>query len=142
MGVGLVKLFGRHSGFIAMAASQASRDVNLCIIPESVYELEGPNGYYEWIKTRLEKKRHCVIVVAEGAAIGCLDKKEELQPTGQTDPSGNPILVDIGGYLKKNIPIAMKARGIECVLKYVDPTYMVRTIPANSSDRVLCTQLA
>jgi len=82
LGVGLVRLFGRHSGFIAMAATQSNRDVNLCIIPEAAYNLEGEYGYYEWIKSRLEKRRHCVIVVAEGAASGCIDKKEELQPSG------------------------------------------------------------
>jgi 6-phosphofructokinase 1 len=73
-GIGLVKIMGRNAGFIALHASLANRDVNLVMIPEAQYELGGEFGYYEWIRKRIESKGHCVIVVAEGAANGCLDK--------------------------------------------------------------------
>jgi 6-phosphofructokinase 1 len=140
-GIGLVKLMGRNSGFIAMHASLANRGVNLCMIPEAEYTLEGETGYYEWIRKRLEHKRHCVVVVAEGAAAGCQDKADEMQQSG-TDPSGNPILFDIGHYLQQEIPKYLKSKGLSPTLKYIDPTYMIRTVPANASDRVLCSSLA
>jgi 6-phosphofructokinase 1 len=138
-GIGLVKLMGRNSGFIALHSSISSRDVNLCLIPECEYELNGPNGVYSYIVNRLRKKGHAVIVVAEGAATGCLDEK--LENSGK-DASGNPILFDIGKHLKEGIVKHCKSVGIEPTLKYIDPTYMIRTVPANSSDKMLCTMLA
>jgi 6-phosphofructokinase 1 len=138
-GIGLVKLMGRNSGFIALHSSLSNRNVNLCLIPESEYELNGPNGVYSYIVNRLKVKGHAVIVVAEGAASGCLD--ENLGNSGK-DASGNPILYDIGKHLKDGIVKTCKAQGIEATLKYIDPTYMIRSVPANSNDRLLCTMLA
>lgn len=80
-----------------------------------------------------------MIVVAEGAAEACLD--ENLETEG-TDPSGNPILFDIGGFLKKEIVKYCSEKGINATLKYIDPSYIIRTAPANSADKMLCTILA
>lgn len=138
-GVGLVKLMGRNSGFIALHSSISNRNVNLCLIPESEYELNGPNGVYSYVINRLKAKGHAVIVVAEGAASACKDEK--LENNGK-DASGNPILFDIGKHLKDGINKACKAAGVDVTLKYIDPTYMIRTVAANASDRILCTMLA
>lgn len=138
-GLGLVKLMGRNSGFIAMQASNANRNVNLCLIPESEYELNGPNGVYEYISQRLQIKHHAVVVVAEGAASSCMDEK--LVSSG-TDASGNAILYDIGKHLKDGIVKYCKNKGINITLKYIDPTYMIRTVPAISSDKILCAALS
>lgn len=135
-GVGLVKLMGRNSGFIAMNATIASRDVNVCLIPEVPYEIK---RVVEYVHRRLMHKNHCVIVVAEGAASACVDQR--LVKEG-TDPSGNPLLFDIGSHLKTEIVGYCKTQGMECTLKYIDPTYMIRTVPANSHDVALCVQLA
>lgn len=138
-GVGLVKLMGRNSGFIAMQASIANRNVNVCLIPESDYELSGDNGVYHYIYERLKVKNHAVVVVAEGAASSCKDEK--LVVPG-TDASGNPILYDIGKHLKDGIVKYCKERDLNVTLKYIDPTYMIRTVPAISGDKVLCASLA
>ena len=138
-GIGLVKVMGRNSGFIALHSSLSNRNVNLCLIPECDFELNGPNGVYSYIVNRLIKKKHAVIVVAEGAATGCLDEK--LGNLGK-DASGNPLLYDIGKHLKDGIVKYCSTYGIEATLKYIDPTYMIRTVGANSSDRILCTMLA
>lgn len=138
-GIGLVKLMGRNSGFIALNSSISNRNVNLCLIPESEYELNGPNGVYNYVVNRLKVKGHAVIVVAEGAASACKDEK--LENSGK-DASGNPVLFDIGKYLKDGIVKACKAAGVDATLKYIDPTYMIRTVAANASDRILCTMLA
>lgn len=135
-GIGLVKLMGRNSGFIAMNATIASRDVNLCLIPEVPYEIK---KVVEFVHKRLLHKNHCVIVVAEGAASACVDQK--LVKEG-TDASGNPLMYDIGNHLKSEIIGYCKTQGMECTLKYIDPTYMIRTVPANSHDVALCVQLA
>lgn len=135
-GIGLVRLFGRHCGFIALEASKASRDVNVCLIPESQFNLYGEKGLLAFIFNRLEIKNHCVIVVAEGAASSVLDYK--VSETGQKDKSGNPVLPDIGEILKKEIKEYAKETGIEATLKYLDPTYIIRGCPANSFDINYC----
>ena len=135
-GVGLVRLMGRNSGFVAMNATIASRDVNLCLIPEVPYEI---SRVCEFVHKRLVARNHCVIVVAEGAASACMDQK--LFREG-ADASGNPLLFDIGSHLKKAIVDYCTSQGMECTLKFIDPTYMIRTVPANSHDRTLCVQLA
>ena len=138
-GVGLVKLMGRNSGFIALHSSISNRNVNLCLIPECEYELGGPNGVYAYVADRLRKKGHAVVVVAEGAASACVD--EELRGVG-TDASGNQSLYDIGKHLKEGITNYCKKEDINITLKYIDPTYMIRTVGANAADRMLCTMLA
>ena len=135
-GVGLVRVMGRNSGFVAMNATIASRDVNVCLIPEVPYEIK---RVCEHVHRRLLARNHCVLVVAEGAATACVD--QHLVREGK-DPSGNPLLFDIGNHLKKEIVEYCSSQGMECTLKFIDPTYMIRTVPANSHDRTLCVQLA
>ena len=135
-GIGLVKLFGRSCGFIALKASLASRDVNICLIPESGFHLYGEFGLLEFIFNRLHVKQHCIIVVAEGAGSAILDKT--IKGTGMTDKSGNPILPDIGNILKDEIKKYAETKGVEVTLKYIDPTYIIRSCPANSFDVNYC----
>lgn len=136
-GIGLVKLFGRSCGFIALQSTLASRDVNICLIPESSFELYGEYGLLEFLMKRLEIKKHCVIVVAEGAASGVLDL--QIKDSGKTDKSGNPILPDIGILLRDEIKKYAETKNVEVNLKYIDPTYILRTCPANSFDANYCT---
>jgi 6-phosphofructokinase 1 len=129
-GIGLVKLMGRHSGFIAATAAVAQRDVNFVLIPEVDFELEGPKGFLEVLKKRLEQRAHAVIVVAEGAGQQFFNQQQ--QP--QTDESGNVRLQDIGIFLKDEINRFFKAQQIETNLKYIDPSYIIRSVPANTND--------
>ncbi|GAB4838963.1 ATP-dependent 6-phosphofructokinase 7 [Ancistrocladus abbreviatus] len=131
-GIGLVKLMGRHSGFIAMYASLANRDVDCCLIPESPFYLEGPGGLFEYIDTRLKENGHMVIVIAEGVA----DTMDAI------DPSGNKILKDAGLWMAQSIKDHFAKIKQTINLKYIDPTYMIRAIPSNASDNVYCTLLA
>lgn len=139
-GVGLVKLFGRSCGFIALQASLASRDVNICLIPESGFNLYGEHGVLQFLFKRLSLKNHCVIVAAEGTGSALLDLK--VSETGKTDKSGNPILPDIGKILKDEIKKYAAEKNVEVNLKYIDPTYIIRSCPANSFDTNYCTKLA
>ncbi|CAO2822938.1 unnamed protein product [Amaranthus hypochondriacus] len=131
-GIGLVKLMGRDSGFIAMYATLASRDVDCCLIPESPFYLEGPGGLYEFIERKLRENGHMVIVVAEGAG----EKLEE------RDASGNKAFKDVGLWLSHTIKEHFAQTSLNITLKYIDPTYMIRAVPANASDNVYCTVLA
>ncbi|KAL0726447.1 hypothetical protein Bca4012_022540 [Brassica carinata] len=137
-GIGLVKLMGRYSGFIAMYATLASRDVDCCLIPESPFYLEGKGGLYEFIAKRLRENGHMVIVVAEGAGQDLVAESIE-----QQDASGNKLLKDVGLWMSLKIKEHFaKERKIDITLKYIDPTYMIRAIPANASDNVYSTLLA
>lgn len=139
-GIGLVKLFGRSSGYVAMYATLAARDVNICLIPEAPFHLYGENGLLEFLFKRLEIKKHCVLVVGEGASDALLDFK--VQQSDNTDKSGNPVLPDIGVLLKNEIKKYAAKKGVEINLKYIDPTYIVRAGSANSFDSNLCCNLA
>lgn len=140
-GIGVVKLMGRHSGFIAMYATLASRDVDCCLIPESPFYLEGPGGLYEYIGKRLKENGHMVLVVAEGAGQELID--EVKKSTDNQDPSGNKLLHDIGLWLSQKIKNYFAESGkMQITLKYIDPTYMIRAIPSIASDNVYCTLLA
>jgi len=132
-GVGLVHLMGRHSGFIAASATLASREVNLVLVPELAFDLHGQKGIMEYIRWRLDKRGHCVVVVAEGAG------QRYLSPTDQLDASGNVKLADIGVFLRHTIKKELKG---ELSLKYIDPSYIIRAAPANAADAVFCGQLA
>ena len=136
-GIGLVKLMGRHSGFIAAAATLAMPEVNFCLIPESDFDLEGPNGLLEAIKERLVLRKHAVIVVAEGAG-----QKFFKNRTNGRDASGNIRLNDIGLLLKEDIASYFKNENMEITLKYIDPSYTIRSVPANANDHILCGFLA
>ncbi|XP_050224717.1 ATP-dependent 6-phosphofructokinase 4, chloroplastic-like [Mercurialis annua] len=140
-GVGVVKLMGRYSGFIAMFATLASRDVDCCLIPESPFFLEGPGGLYEYIEQRLKENGHLVIVIAEGA--GQEYVAQSTQATDERDASGNKLLLDVGLWLTQNIKDHFtNFRKMAVNMKYIDPTYMIRAIPSNASDNIYCTLLA
>ncbi|XP_057501317.1 ATP-dependent 6-phosphofructokinase 3-like isoform X2 [Actinidia eriantha] len=140
-GIGLVKLMGRDSGFIAMHATLASRDVDCCLIPESPFYLEGPGGLFEYIEKRLKENGHMVIVIAEGAGQELLS--ESLHSNNQKDPSGNKLLQDVGLWISQRIKDHFsRQKKMSINLKYIDPTYMIRAVPSNASDNVYCTLLA
>ena len=131
-GVALVKLMGRHAGFIAAAATVASQDVNFCLVPEQPFALE---VLLASLERRLAKKEHAVIVVAEGAGQDLLGK------SGETDASGNAKLEDVGYFLRDAIGAHFKSRGIEMTMRYFDPSYQIRGCPANTEDALLCDRL-
>ena len=134
-GVGLVKVMGRASGFIAAHTSLAQSDVNFCLIPEAPFDLHGPNGLLEHLKKRLHDRGHAVILVAEGAG-------QDLIPgTGQTDASGNVRFSDIGVFLKDEIVKFFKKEHIVVNVKYIDPSYIIRSAPADSYDSIYCARL-
>jgi 6-phosphofructokinase 1 len=135
-GVGLVKLMGRDSGFIACFAALAGSNVDFVLIPEVPFQLDGPRGLLETLRYRLAKRGSAVIVVAEGAG-------QELMSVGDaTDASGNKRYGDIGLFLKDQINAFFKERRMEVNLKYIDPSYIVRSVPANAQDNVYCSRLA
>ena len=131
-GISLVKLFGRSSGFVAMLSTLAARDVNICLIPEIPFKLYGKNGLLDFIFQRMKIKEHCVIVVSDGARNSIQDFKTA---------NGRPV-EDIGVTIKKEIIKKSEEEGIEINLKYMDPTYVVRAVPANEYDCNLCAKLA
>jgi len=132
-GIGMIKLMGRYSGFIAATAALAQQDVNFVLIPEIHFDMEGENGLLAKIERRLKDRRHAVILVAEGSGQYFFDKTEK-----DFDPSGNVKLFDIGVFLKERIMAHFSAKGVEVSLKYIDPSYMIRSLPANANDHVYC----
>ncbi|KAG2586436.1 hypothetical protein PVAP13_5NG037200 [Panicum virgatum] len=140
-GIGVVKLMGRNSGFIAMYATLASRDVDCCLIPESPFYLEGKGGLLEFIERRLKDNGHMAIVVAEGAGQDLIAKSMNFVDT--QDASGNKLLLDVGLWLSQKIKDHFKKKPhFPITLKYIDPTYMIRAVKSNASDNVYCTLLA
>jgi 6-phosphofructokinase 1 len=131
-GVGLVKLMGREAGFITAAATLASGEANFCLIPEIPLELDGPRGFLAKLERRLKAREHAVVVVAEGAGQHLLEKEAE------TDASGNRRLGDIGYYLKDRIERHFKAAKTPVYVKYFDPSYLIRSLPAAAVDSLLC----
>ncbi len=136
-GIGMVKLMGRHSGFVAAMATLALSDVNYCLIPEADYDLEGPEGLLACLEQRLESRGHGVVVVAEGAG-----QKYFQDDLGGADASGNVKLGDIGVYLRDRINGHFSEKGRDVTLKYIDPSYLIRSMPANSNDRIYTGFLA
>ncbi len=134
-GVGLVKLMGRHSGSIAAHATLADGDVNFCLIPEVPFTLEGRDGFLEALGNRLADRRHAVIAVAEGAG------QELVAAGGGRDASGNVKLGDIGIVLRDQIREHFSSRGIPVDVKYIDPSYTIRSKAANAFDSAFCLVL-
>uniref|UniRef100_A0A0D9XJI5 Phosphofructokinase domain-containing protein n=1 Tax=Leersia perrieri TaxID=77586 RepID=A0A0D9XJI5_9ORYZ len=130
-----IELMGRSSGFITMHASLSSGQVDICLIPEVPFTLDGPNGVLQHLEHLIETKGFALICVAEGAG------QEHLQQSNATDASGNMILSDIGVHLQQKIKSHFKEIGVHSDVKYIDPTYMVRAVRANASDAILCTVL-
>ena len=135
-GIGLVKLMGREAGFIAASATVASGEANFCFIPEAPLELDGPHGFLARLKRRLAAREHAVIVVAEGAGQHLLDAENA------TDASGNRKLADIGLYLKERIERYLKEQKMPVSVKYFDPSYYIRSLPAAAVDSLLCERFA
>lgn len=140
MGVGIVKLMGRDAGFIAASATLASHDVNYCFVPEVPCVLSGPSGFLEALGQRLVGHGHAVIVVAEGCA------KQLLSDPVVRDASGNARYgggsVDVGLYLRDAVSEYVAGRFGFSNVKYIDPSYMVRSVPAGASDAIFCDTLA
>lgn len=136
-GIGLVKLMGRYSGFIASHTALACNDANFVLIPEVDFDLNGKNGFLTHLFKRLQNRHHAVIVVAEGAGQKFFDKDK----LGY-DASGNRDLGDIGTLLKTEISKYSKEHNIQAQTKYIDPSYMIRSTLAASSDAIYCIQLA
>jgi 6-phosphofructokinase 1 len=135
-GVGLVQLMGRESGFIAAYATLANSDVNFCFIPEAPLVLDGENGFLRALERRLDRKHHAVIVVAEGVGEALVEGSAPI-----TDASGNVVPEDIGVVLKERITEYFKEKGKSISLKYIDPSYMIRSLPADSNDSAFCLML-
>ncbi len=131
-GVGIVKLMGRESGFIASQATLAQGVVNYVLVPETPFELEGEGGLLTELEARLKRRSHAVIVAAEGAG------QHLMQQSGKVDASGNPVLGDIGPFLKSAIKKHFAERNMSVTVKYIDPSYIIRSVPANANDRVYC----
>jgi 6-phosphofructokinase 1 len=136
-GIALVKLMGRHAGFIAAGATVASQDVNFTLVPEVPFKLEGKHGFLAALRQRIVKRAHAVVVVAEGAG-------QDLLQTGASarDASGNVKLQDIGPLLRDRIEAHFKSQKIPVVIRYFDPSYFIRSSPANAEDSILCDLFA
>jgi 6-phosphofructokinase 1 len=135
-GIGLIKLMGRHSGFIAATAALARQEVNFVLIPEVDFDLEGPKGLFSALAERLKLRSHAVIVVAEGAGQKYFESGDV-----DRDESGNVRLKDIGVFLKNKIESYFMSKKLEISIKYIDPSYTIRSLPANANDRVFCNFL-
>jgi len=137
-GIGLIKIMGRNSGHIATHAALAQNDTNFVLIPEVPFDLKGKNGLLTALRKRMESRGHAVIMVAEGAGQYLL--RENDSPV-EKDPSGNIRLLDIGLFLKNAIIEYFKKLNIEINLKYIEPSYMIRSVPATASDGIYCNSL-
>ncbi|UCG87650.1 MAG: ATP-dependent 6-phosphofructokinase [Gemmatimonadota bacterium] len=135
-GVGLVKLMGRHSGFVAAHATLANADVNFCLVPEVQFALEGERGFLAALEQRLDLKHHAVIVVAEGAGQDLLEGAAI-----DKDASGNVKLGDIGVFLRDAIRRHFASRSTPVDVKYIDPSYLIRSVPADANDSEFCLLL-
>ncbi|MBQ3060077.1 MAG: ATP-dependent 6-phosphofructokinase [Desulfovibrio sp.] len=131
-GIGLVKLMGRESGFIAARATLALKEVNFVLVPEAPFTLEGEGGLLPALEERLRSRGHAVIVTAEGAG------QHLLSTQSGTDASGNPVLGDIADLLRREIGRYLRERQVEHSIKYIDPSYIIRSVPANANDKVYC----
>lgn len=136
-GVGLVKLMGRDSGFIAAYATLASSDANFCFIPEVPLVLEGESGFLSALEKRLDDRHHALVVVAEGAGRSLTGEND----APGKDASGNILRQDIGLILKEKITEYFTQKKKPMSLKYIDPSYLIRSLPADSNDSAFCVML-
>jgi 6-phosphofructokinase 1 len=134
-GVGLVKVMGRESGYIAACTALASHEVNFVLIPEVPFNLEGYNGFLHHLEERLKRRKHAVIIVAEGAM------QEQLLTEHKTDAGGNLKMADVGTYLRDRISKYFDEKKMEINIKYIDPSYAIRSAPANPGDSIYCERL-
>ena len=131
-GIGMVKVMGRESGFIAAQATLALKEVNFVLVPEVKFEIHGEDGLLQALENRLRSRKHAVIVCAEGAG------QHLIQITDQVDASGNPVLGDISQLLTHEIKTHFRNKNMPVTLKYIDPSYIIRSVPANANDRIYC----
>lgn len=136
-GISVVKLMGRNAGFIACGATIASQDVNFCLVPEVPFTLEGEAGLLEALKRRIRRRSHALLVVAEGAAQDLMGGAGN-----ERDASGNVKLKDVGPWLKGKIEDYFRTQGIPTTIRYIDPSYLIRSVPADAEDAILCDQFA
>lgn len=130
--MGLVKLMGRHAGFIAMHACISARHVDLCLIPEMEVDMDSVKDY---IAQKMKEQKYCTVVIAEGLG-------DTLIKGGGLDAGGNKTLADVGPWFKKQIEAHMKKIKQEFTCKYIDPSYIIRAAPPDSFDSVYCSNLA
>ena len=136
-GIALVKVMGRDSGFIAASATLSIQEVNFVLIPEITFDLYGQRGFFKILRKRLEERHHAVIVVAEGAG------QDFFEPgSHEKDASGNIRHKDIGIYLKEKIKEEFDSKGFPHAIRYIDPSYIIRSAPANANDSKFCNLLA
>ncbi len=138
-GVAVVKLMGRDSGFIAAMAAVANGDVNYVFVPEVPFDVDGENGFLKVLEKRLNDRRHALVVVAEGAGRDIMENEKSAKTV---DASGNVKIGDIGIYLRDRISERFKTGWNAATVKYIDPSYIIRSSPANSDDSIFCNQLA
>lgn len=136
-GLSIVKLMGRHAGFIAAGATIASQEVNCTLIPEISFMLDDEDGLLPFLRSRIQRKKHAVLVVAEGAGQHLLQNESQ-----ERDASGNLKMQDIGIFLRDRISEYFRNQKIPISIKYFDPSYIIRSVPANSADSILCDQMA
>lgn len=131
-GIGMVKVMGRESGFIAAQATLALKEVNFVLIPEVKFQIHGDNGLLAALEQRLRSRKHAVILCAEGAGQHLIDKSELV------DASGNPVLADICQLITHEIKTYFRNKNMPTTLKFIDPSYIIRSVPANANDRIYC----
>jgi 6-phosphofructokinase 1 len=136
-GIALLKLMGRDSGFIAAYAALSIAETNFVLVPEMVFDLHGPKGFLQALRSRLENRHHALIVVAEGTGQHFFDKENM-----EKDASGNVLNKDIGLFLKEKISVEFKKQNFPVTIKYIDPSYIIRSAPANANDSKFCSLLA
>ncbi len=136
-GIAVVKLMGRDSGFIAASAALAIQEVNFVLVPEITFDLYGSRGFLKVLRKRLEDRHHAVVVVAEGAGQDLFESKDYIK-----DASGNIKHKDIGVHLKEKIQEEFDSKGFPYSIKYIDPSYIIRSAPANANDSKFCNLLA
>lgn len=138
-GVAIVKLMGRESGFVAAAATTASAEVNFCLVPEVRFELDGPDGLLAALEKRLHERSHAVIVVAEGCGAALLQGEVERDASGNVRYASAEA--DVGPRLRDAIVAHFRRVSVPVTVKYIDPSYLIRSVPANASDSIFCDTL-
>ncbi|MFC1551266.1 ATP-dependent 6-phosphofructokinase [Candidatus Latescibacterota bacterium] len=138
-GVAVVKLMGRDSGFITAMAAVSNGDANFVLVPEVPFDIDGDNGFLSVLKKRLLERRHALVAVAEGAGKDIMIKENASK---RVDASGNVKYGDIGIYLRDSIAKCFKSGWDAATVKYIDPSYIIRSSPANADDSIFCNQLA
>ena len=136
-GIAIVKLMGRDSGFIAVSAALSVPDANFVLIPEMEFDLDGPKGFIKTLQNRLERKHHALIVVAEGAGQQFFANQAIVK-----DASGNELKKDIGIFLRDTIKTEFDKIGFRHSIRYIDPSYIIRSATAIADDSKFCNQLS